>query len=484
MKSVFISGLFTLFVLLAAPVSLFANGQTAEEAQGEKAELLWFTGGGSFADAPDVFNALGDELESMGRNYSVRFESFEWADYTQKMQLIITSGEKADIVFMSSWTGNYFTNAAAGYLTELDAYLEGQPALRATMGPQFWNAVRVGGKIYAVPNFKDMVYQEYAAFNSDIVEEFNIQLPEGSLTYRSMTPLLERFAELGTGFDPYRGSLVMPFRGDFPLGRNLPIALSFAEPEKGFQVVTEIAEYQDYARLMREWAEKGYRNKDEYLNRNRPVVDQDWFLSQYQGFPGAETIMEDGLGVELETRFLNAPPVLDNATPLGAMLSVPSVSSNVEEAMDFIALLNTDSRIRNLVGYGIEGVHYNLDENGQVEATERAKNNYGVPNFSLGSLLVLNTAAGEPVDARDRLRRFNEDAEASPAMGFEIDKKKYSQVIAQVTAAFPPYLDSVVYGLRPAEENLTEAREKLKELGWFEAVAEINRSYMDWKERR
>ena len=107
-----------------------------------------------------------------------------------------------------------------------------------------------------------------------------------------------------------------------------------------------------------------------------------------------------------------------------------------------------------------------------------------MPNFSLGSLLVLNTTAGEPVDARDRLRRFNEDAEASPAMGFEIDKEKYSQVIAQVTAAFPPYLDSVVYGLRPAEENLAEAREKLRELGWFEAVAEINRSYMDWKERR
>ena len=109
-------------------------------------ELLWYTGGGSFPDAPDVFDALSDELASMGRNYSVRFESFDWADYTQKMQLIITSGEKADIVFMSSWTGNYFTNAAAGYLTELDGLLDEQPKLQATMGPQFWNAVRVGGK--------------------------------------------------------------------------------------------------------------------------------------------------------------------------------------------------------------------------------------------------------------------------------------------------------------------------------------------------
>ena len=181
---------------------------------------------------------------------------------------------------------------------------------------------------------------------------------------------------------------------------------------------------------------------------------------------------------------LNGPPVLDNATPVGAMLSIPSVSTNEKQAIDFIALLNTDPLVRNLVGYGIEGVHYNLDDNGQVVFTEKGENNYQLPNFSLGSLLVLKTLQGEPLDAREQLRKFNEGAEPSPSLGFAIDKEKYKQVIAQVGAAFEPYLDSFVYGLRPAEEALAEARGKLRQLGWFEVVSEINQAYMAWKNKQ
>ena len=468
------------FIVSASFGSLYARGQKGKE----QTELLWYHGGGdmsAFPDIPDVFRKLNQNLAEMGRSYSVRFEPFAWGDYSQKMQLIMASGERADIVFMASWTGNYYGNAAAGYLTELDDLLDAQPKLKATMSASFWDAARVAGKIYAVPNYKDMVYQEYAAFNKEVARQFGIALPSGTMSYADMTPLLAQFARLGTDHDAYRGGRVMPFRGDFPLGRNMPIALSFAEPEKGFQVLTEMREYQDYVRLMRSWAENGYRHPDEYLGRNQPSASKKWFLTQYQGFPGAQAIMEKGTGVKMETRLLNGPPVLDNATPVGAMLSIPSVSTNEEQAIDFIAILNTDPTVRNLVGYGIEGVHYNLDDNGQVVFTEKGENNYQLPNFSLGSLLVLKTLQGEPLDAREQLRKFNEGAEPSPSLGFAIDKEKYKQVIAQAGAAFDPYLDSFVYGLRPADEALAEARGKLRELGWFEAVAEINRSYMDWK---
>ena len=149
--------------------------------------------------------------------------------------------------------------------------------------------------------------------------------------------------------------------------------------------------------------------------------------------------------------------------------------------MDFLTLLNTDSDVRNLVGYGIEGVHYNLDENGQAARTEQGQNNYDMPNFSLGSLLMLNTVSGEPRDAREQLRRFNEEAQASPALGFSIDTEKYSQVIAQAAAVSGAYRDSVKYGIAPADEILTEWRGKLREAGWFDMVEEVNRDYMEWK---
>ena len=92
--------------------------------------------------------------------------------------------------------------------------------------------------------------------------------------------------------------------------------------------------------------------------------------------------------------------------------------------------------------------------------------------------------SGEPQDAREQLRRFNEEAQASPALGFSIDTEKYNQVIAQAAAISGTYRDSVKYGIAPADRILQEWRDKLREAGWFDMVEEVNRDYMNWKESR
>ena len=466
-----------IFCLIA--LVLFSCKPKAEETQ---TELLWYGIGGESQDIPQVFSRLSEDLAERGEGYSIRYQNFGWGDYGQKIQLVLAAGERADIVFMASWAGNYFSTAASGYFAELDELVDAHPKLKSSLQPAFWDAVRVNGKIYGVPNYKDMVYQDYAAFNRDLLEKHNIELPE-NVNWFNLAPLFEQIRQLEPDYIPYDGGGLGIIRGDLPLGPSMPIALSFTEPEKGFQVLTEIREFQDNARLMREWTEAGYRDPDAYLNRDQgdPSAKKNWFLRNYQGFPGAEVNLSRGWGVPLEARWLNGPPVLDNATPLGAVLSIPGASPNAEQAMDFLTLLNTEPAVRNLVGWGIEGVHYNLDENGQVARTEQGQNSYDMPNFSLGSQLILNTVAGEPKDSREQLRKFNEEAEPSPALGFAIDKEKYSQVIAQVSAISGPYRDAVMYGLKPAEETLAEWRGKLREIGWFEAVEEINQSYMEWK---
>ena len=467
-------------VLCAAFVSfgsLYARGQKSEG----PTELLWYGIGLEPPDVPDVFGELSSELKNMGRNYSIQYQSFDWGEHASKLQLILAAGERADILFMASWSGNYLGNATSGYLTELDELLEAQPKLKATMGPAFWDAARVTGKIYAVPNYKDMVYQEYSSFNEELLQKHNISLPK-TTTWKNVTPILERIAKLEPDYVPYDSVGGVNIRGHFILGYQVPIILSFAEPEKGFQVLTEVPEFQAQVRLMRQWAERGYFDKDAYLKEGTTTaLKKNFFMRTYQGFPGAEVGVAQSYGMPIQVRLHEAPAVLDSNTPLGSVLTIPAASQNAEQAMDFIALLNTEPKVRNLVGYGIEGVHYNLDGNGQVVRTEKGKNNYEMPNFAMGSLLVLTPLQGEPLDVRDQLRTFNESAQASPAIGFPVDKEKYSSEIAQVAAAFGPYRGSFQYGLRPADEALEEARDKLRELGWFEVVADINKSYMEWK---
>ena len=211
--------------LLLSTVQLYARGSSKAEGK----QLLWYGIGGEASDIPKVFEEVSKELSSMGRKYSVKYDRFGWGDYNQKIQLILASGESADVVFMASWAGNYIPTATSGYLSELDELVASQPKLKASLSDDFWNAVRVSGKIYAVPNYKDMVYQEYFAFNRKFLDKYNIELPK-NLYLDDIEPLMAQVSEVKSGeYIGYDGLLARPVRGDYLFGPNLPMVLSFTE---------------------------------------------------------------------------------------------------------------------------------------------------------------------------------------------------------------------------------------------------------------
>ena len=59
-------------------------------------------------------------------------------------------------------------------------------------------------------------------------------------------------------------------------------------------------------------------------------------------------------------------------------MAVNANTKHPVECIKFLNLLNTDPEIRNLFNYGIEGVHYTLDEQGQV-VPNTDKDSHGDP---------------------------------------------------------------------------------------------------------
>ena len=60
--------------------------------------------------------------EKIGVNLDMSF--IDYGDYTQKMSIIINSGEEYDIAYTCSWAGDYLGNARKGAFLELDSYLD------------------------------------------------------------------------------------------------------------------------------------------------------------------------------------------------------------------------------------------------------------------------------------------------------------------------------------------------------------------------
>ncbi|MEG2702984.1 MAG: hypothetical protein RSA65_10225, partial [Clostridia bacterium] len=61
---------------------------------------------------------------------------------------------------------------------------------------------------------------------------------------------------------------------------------------------------------------------------------------------------------------------VDSTVSQGAMIAISSASEHPVESFKFLNLLNTDPNLMTLLNYGVEGIHYNM-ENGLVKFTDK-----------------------------------------------------------------------------------------------------------------
>ncbi|GAH69817.1 unnamed protein product [marine sediment metagenome] len=90
-----------LIVVMSAAVG-FSSGQSEGKAE-KPYEISWyFIGNGPQADVQLVEEAVNEYLKGK-INATVKLYCLDWGSYTNKMQVMIASGEAFDICFTFSW---------------------------------------------------------------------------------------------------------------------------------------------------------------------------------------------------------------------------------------------------------------------------------------------------------------------------------------------------------------------------------------------
>ena len=82
-----------------------------------------------------------------------------------------------------------------------------------------------------------------------------------------------------------------------------------------------------------------------------------------------------------------------------------------EICLTFLNAVNTDPEVRNLLNYGIEGVHYTLTEEDQVQIISPAYR--GVP-YTQGNWFILKTTVGERPNKWELYQEFNDNTPNPP----------------------------------------------------------------------
>lgn len=480
-------------VLAGFGIWLFCSRKNMQETTQEEegTELIWYQLGEAQKDTELVMEKVNDYL--MGKiGVKLKVITVEGTDYTKKMQVVINTGAKWDLCFSSSWANDYLQNAAKGAFLELNDRIE-NTQMYDTIDERFWEAAKVQGKIYGVPSGKELANMPMWVFTKEYVDKYNIPY-ETIHTLEDLEPWLELIQEKEPDVIPLY--LTKDYTAPIYMDRiQDPVGIEYGDQTLTVKNVFDTEKMQETLQTMRRYYTKGYVNQDAATasdDRSRKR-----FVTKGDGQPLAEVIWGKELGYEVV-----ASPIMEtqitNASARGALTAVNARSEHPEEAVEVLNLINTDSYLRNLLNYGIEGVHWERVEVSEEEAAEAEGKpyvydckvhlipekfrDYSVIYWVQGGLFNTYVLENEPIDKWARFKEYNDASREAPSFGFDFHLEAVETQVAGFREVLDEFGKALYTGSVDPDEYLPKLKEKLEKAGIEDVITEMQQQVNAWKE--
>lgn len=479
------------------------GGSSPTSSSGPTAVSYTFTSFSKLTDAPLVSNAMSATSQLKKLGIKVNLNPIDSASYDQKLQLGYTAGQPYDMMFTAPWANNYTQNAIQGNFLALDDLLpQYAPQLYQSMPAPFWDAVRVNGKIYGVPNQNYFAYVFGVFLNKKYADKYKNTIPATVNTYADIEPFLAAVKQNEPNVTPVymtdtgvAGGLL--FSGadygidGFPATTNLAGVYYNDKSLRVFNVF-ESPEFQQAVELRWKWKQLGYFKKDPVpsaLSIAQVQANEYAMLIGQQAKPNDIPTIEDHFGIPMTVKTVGTP-FLTTGGLVQNLNAIARTSQHPDKVMQFMNLVNTDAEIFNLLCHGIEGKHYVF--------INQAEKLIGFPNgvtattdgYNPGSDWMFgNEQNGYYTDANsvgifNNIQHANNTAARSVAFGFNFDPTNVKTQIAQLNALIGPIPTGAIptalqYGkLDP--QKLPDYISQLKQAGADAVVAEAQKQLDAW----
>ncbi len=153
-------------------------------------------------------------------------------------------------------------------------------------------------------------------------------------------------------------------------------------------------------------------------------------------------------------------PEADEYSLYGNMYGVSANSTRTQACMQVLTLLNTNSEIRNILQYGIEGVNYVIDED--TGCLRRLNDTYLMNIERTGNCFIAYPEEGLPVDYWEYSKKQNNDALVNPLLGFDFNT---------MLAEYSTVLDNKLWELQM--QLGAQIMEKIEDCGDYEELYEL-----------
>ncbi len=363
-------------------------------------------------------NQANGETTTAGEESSAE-ESSELADETilNEYGMVETlypeiEDDQLDIFLMTDYA-MFKKYSDKGVLMALDEQLSaGSKILKSYIHPTILAAGKVGKTTYAIPTNQPIGEYTYMLLNKDLMDEYYYDA-DNFTSFNSTKTFLQ---------DIMRNEKIDAFAGDIS-----PVGINYFTKDGSKSMVGAMLPPNSGA--SEDGAPASLLDSDEWVEYITIVKE----LESNKAI-GPETIEPgDDFGVGIikcspaeveafaEDYYINVLqyPTATTENVYNGMFAVSTYTKNVQRSMEIITYLNTRSDLRNLFGYGIEGVHYELDEEGVVKTLS---DDYNMNLAYTGNMYVAYPPEGSTADVWEVAKAQNIDMVTSPWFGFSWDE--------------------------------------------------------------
>ncbi|MDR0271220.1 ABC transporter substrate-binding protein [Paenibacillus sp.] len=459
------------------------NDGTIDASKLEPVALKMYTIGPNQKDLPMVQEEINKYLTEK-INATIDINMIDWGDYSQRMQVITSSGENYDIAFTSSWAFDYLPNVSKGAFLPLNDLLDKYgKGIKEELDPRFLEGTKVDGVNYAIPANKELAQQYVWRFNKKYLDKHNLDISKVT-TLEDLEPLLKTIKDnepaditplaVPKSFKPY-----LPVA--YLLGDEIPIGMDLDTKDFKFNNILGSPELKSALTTMRKYYKDGYLREDvATLEGIDNIKTGKWLVDREIIQPYADLGWSRNAGYDIVARPMQ-DPVIYTSSAAGSMMAISAYSKNPERAMMFLNLLNTDAKLRNMIQYGLEGTHYKKLDDQYIEDLPAMQANYAMPGFALGNMYLTYLHKDEPTDKWDAFQKFNSSAKVAPTFGFNFNTDPVKTEVAAVTNVAKEFIPALYTGSVDPDEYLKKAEQKFKDAGIDKVITEAQKQFDEWK---
>lgn len=410
-------------------------------------DLSWYVSIKTSDDMEEVF-AEANKIFNDKINADVEFNFLGGSTaYTTNMNLMIGTQEEFDICYTDNWSLLYSDCVAqGGFLDITDMLQTVTPELWAAIPEEAWDACRINGRIYGIPNTQQWARSAGYLYNAKYYEEYDgksvdslgdladyiIRVSEGEAAKGN------KWDAQASGTKDWMYDYCQTVGWEFIGGQQIPGLANGTEehPTVFNQFLTD--EYKEIIQAKAKLYVAGCIPSDILTSSTSyPVSNQ---IACFENLGMSDEAEQQNTKVDWEGVVLIRPGIslLTTDSVTATMTAVSATSKNPERALLAIQEMYFNGELLDLMKLGIKDKHYTVDDQGRY--TKVSGSAYTGVSYKMGCTFSgMLPSSYEDLDRWERTVEWNANAVPSALLGFNYDTSKCPTEITNCQAVVNEY---------------------------------------------